>query len=215
MDKTRLRKELEAEIQQMTDLALQHPHEAEQAVLEFQQLWVEGLKAREPWVCNLPDTRPYQVLLHLLYTAKDVKAQPILQQVFAVQATIEFLTESNFPSVLIKPLRNLVGDLLDLHRSKSRHGKPGARPKPHNEATQATIAAAAVTALAKGRGVDAALKMVSKVAGLDVAWLREFRKNLQRGIGDYAPYYRTVIAALDRASTEQVLGLFPKSDGAC
>jgi hypothetical protein len=158
MGKTRLRKECESEIQRMTDLALQHPLEVEKAVLEFQRLWVEDLKAREPWVCGLPDTRPYQVLLHLLYTARDVKAQPILQQVFAVQATIEFLTESNFPSELIKPLRNLVGELLDLHRSKNRHGKPGARPKPHNVATQATLAAAAVTALAKGRNIDATLK---------------------------------------------------------
>ena len=158
MDKTRIRKEFEAERQRMTDLVLQHPHEYEKAFLEFERLWVEDLKAREPWVRNLPDTYPYHVLLHLLYTAKDVKAQPILQQVFAVQATIEFLTESNFPSDLIKPLRNLVGELIDLNRSKNREGKPGARPKPHKATSQATIAAAAVTALAKGRNIDATLK---------------------------------------------------------
>ena len=77
MGKTRLRKEFEAEMQQVTDLALKHPHEAEQTVLAIQRAWVKALKAREPWVCGLPDTRPYQVLLHLLYTAKDMKAQPI------------------------------------------------------------------------------------------------------------------------------------------
>ena len=212
---TRLRKEFETEVLRLTNLALQHPQEVEGAIVEWQRRWVEQLKAREAWVCSLPNNRAHQVLVHLLYTARDEKANPTLQKAFAVMATIEFLSESNFPSELIKPLRNLVGDLIDLHRSQDRHGKPGARPKPHKEATSGVIAAAAVTALTKGRSVDAALKMVAKAAGLDKAWLRQFRKNLQRGIGDHALYYRTMIATLDGASTEQVLGLFPKSDGAC
>jgi hypothetical protein len=146
-------------------------------------------------------------LVHLLYTARDVKKSDALKKAFAVQATIEFLSESNFPSELIEPLRNLVGELIDLHRSNVRQGKPGARPMPHNENVKAVIAAAAVTALKKGTGVDAALKTVSKAASLDVAWLRQFRKNLQRGIGDYALLYRTMVATLDSASPKQVLNI--------
>jgi uncharacterized protein YeaO (DUF488 family) len=123
---TRLRKDFETEWLRLTDIALQHPQEVEKEIVEFQRRWVEQLKTREAWACNLPNDRAHQVLLHLLYTARDVKGSDALKKVFAVQATIEFLSESNFPSELIEPLRNLVGELIDLHRSNVRQGKPGA-----------------------------------------------------------------------------------------
>ena len=210
MGKAQSRKEWEAEFEHLGEIVRQHPKAFEHAFLEFQRLWVKELKVREPWVCGLPDTRPYQSLLHLLYTAQDTKDDPILQQALAVCGAIEFLTESNFPSALIKPLRDLRGELLDLHARKRLKGKPGARPMPHNAAVAATLASAAVTVLKKGRGVAAALELVSKAAELDKNWLREFRKNLQRGIGNHALNYRTNVASLQGASTEQVLNLFRK-----
>ena len=52
--------------------------------------------------------------------------------------------------------------------------KPGSPGMPHNEATDAIIAAVGVTVLSrkKDRSVSDALRLVSKSSGLDMDWLR-------------------------------------------
>ena len=99
-----------------------------------------------------------------------------------MQATIDFLSENDFPSSLIKPLRDLVGDLIDISKPNRRMGKPGRTSIPHNEKVKAAQATAAVTLLRrKNESLDRALKMVCKASGFEVKWLRQFRQNVLRG----------------------------------
>jgi hypothetical protein len=56
---TRLRKEFETEVLRLSNFALQHPREVEEAIVEWQRRWVEQLKTRESWVCSLPNNRAY------------------------------------------------------------------------------------------------------------------------------------------------------------
>jgi len=124
-----------------------------------------------------------------------------------VQATIDFLSENDFPSSLIKPLRDLVGDLIDISKPNRRMGKPGRTSIPHNEKVKAAQATAAVTLLRrKNESLDRALKMVCKASGFEVKWLRQFRQNVLRGKGREAQFfYKSASMCFERASEAELL----------
>jgi hypothetical protein len=161
---------------------------------------VDDALERDEWKELPPESRLYRDLIFDLCFAQSLES-PIVQKQAAVMAAINSLDENGFPSTVIRPLRDLVGDLVDLENADRLKGKPGRRRMSHNDQFHAAYAAAAVTVLsARGTRVDEALKMVCKASGLDRKWLRQFRLNLLRGKGGPALIsYKIALCGIDRA----------------
>jgi hypothetical protein len=160
---------------------------------------VDDALGRDEWKGLPPESRLYRDLIFDLCFAQSLES-PIVQKQGAVMAAINFLDEKGFPSTVIRPLRDLVGDLVDLENAEKLKGQPGRRRMSHNDQFQAAYAAAAVTVLsARETSVDEALKMVCKASGLDRKWLRQFRLNLLRGKGGPALIsYKIALCGIDR-----------------
>ena len=151
----------------------------------------------DTWQKKLPpspeDLRDaYMAFVYELCLARQARAllpHSYADRLWAVSAAISFLQISGFPSELIKPFQDLIGDLEDLTQASQRRGKPGKPLMQFNKLTRGAWAAAAVTALSqKGNSVQQALKMVCKKSGLELKWLRNFRLNIIRGNSDQRTY---------------------------
>ena len=207
---TRSRKDFQSEILAFMEVVKQSSDKADkllEAGERYKKEIVDRSLERDGWPKPPPEGSAYRDLIFDLLTAQSAKEEvpAAVAKALAVQATINFLQASNFPSALIKPLRDLVGDMMDIARAERLQGEPGRRPMPHNDATKAAFAAATVTLLG---GKEDALKMVCKAQGFELKWLRQFRQNLLRGKGgDALLHYKFALLMLKNAPEEMVLGL--------
>jgi hypothetical protein len=104
--------------------------------------------------------------------------QEISLQLDALIAAIDELRKAGAPDEKIYPLYEIITDLCDTHDPEKR------RRRPHGERYNLGVAAAAVTALRRGGGVDRAIAEVAKLRGLSCKELREARDRLHRGQAD-------------------------------
>jgi hypothetical protein len=159
----------------------------------FKDEIVQRSLREDRWQKKLPPTAEdlrngYKEMIYELCMARQVSElvpHTYADKLWAISAAISFLEISGFPPDLIKPLKDLMGELEDLTQAKWRRGKSGRPPMSFNELVRGACAAAAVTALSqKGNSVHQALQMVCKKSGLDRDWLRNFRLNILRGNSD-------------------------------
>jgi hypothetical protein len=135
---------------------------------------------------------PYKVLIDSLAgaLAKYDGGDRSLGRYTAMMAVIRFLGAINVSAPLIKPLYDIGVAALNETTGARHRGKPGAKPKTDFESFVMVWAAASVTALKeRGKCIDDTLRTVGRAGNIEAKRLRNFRDNLNRGLGNPTTLY--------------------------